>query len=128
MADTTTDTDPTDDAQHDVLGRHTRRQLTVDPHLHRLWFALGQRLSRQHMLDFASADAKRECAESTMGTGVAIAAHDRHPWLGESKLGADHVHDALQRTEAILEPYAELGAIALERIELFLGNRVGDRL
>ena len=51
-----------------------------------------------------------------------------HAGLGQPELGTDHVDDALQWTEPVLESDAELRAVARQRIELLLGNRIGHRL
>ena len=71
----------------------------------------------RHVLDLAGADAKGERAEGAMRAGVAVAADDGHARLGQAELGADDVHDALQRAEAILEADAKFLAVALERVE-----------
>jgi hypothetical protein len=57
--------------------------------------ALPQGLGRQHMTDFRGADAERECAECTMGRGVAVATHHDHAGLAQPLLRPDDVHDSL---------------------------------
>ena len=69
-----------------------------------------------------------ERAERAVGRRVAVAAHDRHPRLGEPELGADHVHDALARRAHRVEADAELGAVRREHLHLLRRDRVGDRL
>ena len=62
-------------------------QLAVDRDRHRLRPHLRQRLRRQHVLDFAGADAERQRAECAVGRGVAVAADDRHPRQGQARSG-----------------------------------------
>ena len=128
VSDRAADADAADDAQDDVLGGDAQRQLAVDAHLHRFRLALRHGLGGQHVLDLAGADAEGQRAERAMRAGVTVAAHDGHARLGQAQLGPDDVHDALQRAEAILEADAELLAVALERVELLLGDGVGHRL
>ena len=49
----------------------------------------------EHVLDLAGTDAEGQRAEGAVGRGVAVAADDRHPRLGDPELGPDDVHDAL---------------------------------
>ena len=95
----------------------------VDPH--RLGPPLGQRLGRQHVLDLARADAERERAERAVGGGVGVAADDRHARLGQAELRADHVHDPVAAVPERIQADAELGAVAVERLELRLRELVG---
>jgi len=128
VPDAAADADPPDDPQHDVFAGHADRQLTLDAHFHRLRLALRHGLRRQDVLDFARANAEGECAHRSVRAGVAVAAHNGHPGLTQAQLRTNHVHDPLERAEAILETDAELLAIAVERVELFLRNRVRHRL
>ena len=57
----------------------------------------GKALGGEHVLDFGSSDAEGERAESAVRAGVTVAAHDGHAGLGDAKLRADDVHDALLR-------------------------------
>ena len=67
-----------------------------------------------------------ERAEGPVGGGVAVAAHDRHAGLGDPELGADDVDDALAVAAQREQRDAELGAVALERLDLGRRERVGD--
>ena len=87
---------------------------------------LGQRLRGEHVLDLAGADAERQRAERAVGGRVAVAAHDRHPRLGEAELGPDHVDDALARRAHRVEADAELGAVRRQHLHL-LRARSGRR-
>ena len=53
-----------------------------------------------------------------MRRGVRIAAHDGHPGLGQAELGPDDVDDALRRGADAVERDPELGAVALELVDL----------
>ncbi len=94
---------------------------------HRLGPAGRQRLGGQHVLDLAGADAERERAEGAVGGGVGVAADDRDARLGQPELRADDVHDALLDVAQRVQPHAELGAVAAQRLQLGAGDRVGDR-
>ncbi len=59
-----------------------------------------------------------------MRGGVRVAAHDRHARLRQAELGADHVHDAVAAVAERVEAHAELGAVAVERLELGLAELV----
>src|SRR5439155_11597255 len=113
-------------AQDDVFGTDAERQFALDADLHGLRLALGQGLRGQDMLDLTCPNAESKGAEGAVRTRVTVAAHDRQTRLSESELGSDDVHDALQRTEAVLQPNAELFAVALQGIELLLGDGVAD--
>ena len=68
--------------QDHILGRDTRPQLAIHANFHGPAGREQQRLRRQHMLDLAGADAKRQGAEGAVRGGVAVAAHDGHARLG----------------------------------------------
>ena len=103
------------------------RQLAVHGHRHRPKWTQRERLGGQHVLDLAGPDAEGECAERAMRAGVRVAADDRHPGLGEPELRADDVHDALLAVAHRVQPDAELGAVAAQRLHLGGRDRVGDR-
>ena len=115
-----------DDREHDVLRGDAGRQVAFDRDRHRARPLLGERLGREHVLDLARADAERERAERAVRRRVAVAAHDRHARLGQPLLGADDVHDALERVAHAVEPDAELLAVRGERLDLLARDRVGD--
>ena len=80
------------------------------------------------MLDLGGADPHRQCAERSVGGGVAVTADDRHPRLGQSQLRSDHMHDALLGITHRVQQYAELRTVASQRVDLNTRHRVGDRL
>ena len=116
-----------DRGQDQVLGRDARAELArvVDPH--RLGPLLDQALGREHVLDLRGADPDRERAEGAMRGGVAVAADDHQARLGEAELGADHVDDALTVGAQRVDRDAELGAVALQRLDLDPRQLVGDQ-
>ena len=73
--------------------------------------ALEQTLGCEYVLDFAGADAECQRAERPVGGGMAIAADHRHAGLGETKLRADHVDDALALAMHAFQGDAELFAV-----------------
>jgi hypothetical protein len=66
----TTDADPRDQVQDDVLGTHARGQPAVDADLVGLRVALEERLRRQDHLNFGRPDPERERAERPVRAGV----------------------------------------------------------
>ena len=89
---------------------------------------LGERLGGEHVLDLARADAEGQRADGAVGRGVAVAADDGHPRLGEAQLGPDHVHDALVGVAHRVAGDAELLAVGREHLELLGRDGVGHRL
>ena len=87
----------------------------------------GRRLRRQHVLDFARADAEGQRAEGAVGRGVAVAADDRHSRQRQSLLRTDDVDDPLPGIGQRVEPDAERVAVRVERRELRRRDRVRDR-
>ena len=63
--------------QRDVLGGDAVAQRAGEGDAHRLRLLLRQALRREHVLDFARADAERQRAERAVRAGVAVAADDR---------------------------------------------------
>ena len=76
------------DGQDHVLGRHALRPAAIDGDPHGLRLALPQRLGRQHMRDLGAADAEGQRPERPMGGGVAVAADQQQPGLGQPGLAA----------------------------------------
>ena len=114
------------DRKDDVLCCHALGQLAIDSDGESLKGLQGQRLCGQNMLDLAGADAEGECPEGAVGGRMAVAADDRHARLGQAKLGADDVHDALVDVAHREKLDAELGAVATEGLHLGLAHRVRD--
>ena len=100
------------------------RPVVADPH--RAGLGLHQALGGEHVLDLARPDPERQRAERAVGGGVRVAAHDRHPRLGDAELGADHVHDPLVIGAERVQRDAELLAVALERLDLHARELVAD--
>ena len=80
--------DLADEIENQILGRDAAAELAIDPQFQRLRLELQQRLRRQHVLDFARANAERQRAERAVRGGVAVAANDRHARLRDAKLRA----------------------------------------
>ena len=102
-------------------------QLALDQHLIGLRLALQQALRRQHVLDFAGADAERERAESAMRRGVAVAADYRHAGLREAAFRSDDVNDALLLAMEAVAGNAELFAVRFELRHLRRRDLIDDR-
>ena len=83
------------DAENKIFRRDSFRQGALNIDEHGLGLALGQALSRQNMLDLGSTHAKGQRAESTVGAGMTVAAHDRHAGLSQAQLRPNNVDDAL---------------------------------
>src|SRR5699024_2819660 len=79
-------------------------------------------------LDLARADTEGEGSERAMRGGVGVAAHDGRTRLGEPELWSDDVHDALFDVAERRDAYAELLAVAPQRLHLRTRHRIGDRL
>ena len=128
MADAAVDAEPPDRSQDDVLRADAVGQLADEADAKRVRLALRQRLRREHVLDLGRADPERERAERAVRRGVRVAADDRHAGLGQAELGADHVHDPLASAAGRIERDAELVAVALQRVELLLRQRIRRRV
>ncbi len=109
-----------DNRQDHVLGADPGAERAVDLDQHILGRRLDQGLGRQHMLDLGSADAKGEGAHRPVRRGVAVAANDRHAWLGEALLRSDDVDDALVDAVDREVRDAEFLDVALEHVNLQL--------
>src|SRR5207245_7610415 len=86
----------------------------------RVWKALRG----QNQLDLGRADAEGEGAEGAVGGGVRVAADDQHSRLGESELGADHVHDALPPAADLMQRDAFVAAVLRQHVHLLAGELV----
>src|SRR5712672_1470165 len=73
------------------------------------------------MLDFAGANAESQRPECTMRGRVAIAANEGLSRLGNAKLRADDVHDALILAVHVEEANAGFTAVLFQGVELELG-------
>ncbi len=114
-----------DDGEDDVLGRDAARALAGDVDFHRLGFELRQTLRREHVFDFAGADAEGERAHGAVRRGVAVAADNRAARLGDAEFRADDVHDALIAAAHVEQVDAKFLAIARQRVELRGGVGIG---
>ncbi len=70
------------------------------------------------MFDLACTDPEREGPEGSVRGRMRVAADDRHPGLGHSEFGADHVDDPLMLRADRVQRNPELGAVALEGLDL----------
>ena len=86
----------------------------------------GDGLGGEDVLHLAGADAEGQGPEGPVGRRVAVAAHDRHPRLGEAQLGADDVDDALPGRPHGVERDPVLGAVVGEGLQLAGGDGVGE--
>ena len=127
VADHAAHAEPADRRQDQVLGRDPEAELARVGDPHRLRPPLDQALGGEHVLDLGGADPEGERAEGAVGGGVAVAADDRHPGLGQPELGADHVHDPLAVGAERVDRDAELLAVALQRLDLHARELVGDQ-
>ena len=128
VADHAAGAEPADRRQDQVLGGDAAAELARVGDPHRLRALLHQALRGEHVLDLGGADPEGERAEGAVGGGVAVAADDRHPRLGQPELGADHVHDPLAVGAERVDRDAELLAVSLQRLDLDAGELVGDQL
>ena len=126
--DATAGADATDDGQDDVLGGHAVGQGALNVHRHGAGSLLVQGLGGQHVLNFAGADAERQCAKGAVGGGVAVAAHDGHARHGESLLRPDHMDDALVGMTHGVLGHAVLGGVVTKHLHLLGRDGVGDGL
>jgi hypothetical protein len=119
--------DLADDGQHDVFGGDAGRHLAVHLHQQVLGLLGQQRLRGHHVLDFAGADAVRQCAKGAVGGGVRIAADDGHARQRGAVFRADDVHDALALVHEREERRrADLRHVVVQRGDLLFADRVGD--
>ena len=70
------------------------------------------------MLHLAGPDPEGQRAKRAVSGRMGVAAHDRHPGLGDAQLGANHVHDALMLGPDRVHGNLELCAVALQRFDL----------
>ena len=117
-----------DRRQDQVLGGDPVAELARVGDPHRPRAPLDQALGREHVLDLGGADPEGERAEGAVGRGVAVAADDRQPRLGEPELGPDHVHDPLAVGADRVDRDPELLAVSLQRLDLDARELVGDQL
>ena len=69
--------DPSDDRKDQILGSDSKAKLTLHSDFQGTRGFHHQRLRREHMLDFACADAEGEGAKSAVSCSVAVPADDR---------------------------------------------------
>jgi hypothetical protein len=78
------------------------------------------------MLDLTRPNAKRQRAKRAVRARVTIATHDRHAGLRETKLGTNHVNDALLRRVNIEELNAKFPAVSAQRFDLLRSRGIRD--
>jgi len=120
------DPDPGDEGEDDVLGADAGGQPSVHLDLVRLRVALEQGLGGQDHLDFARPDPEGERTECAVRARVRVAAHDRHPRLGQAELWSDDMDDALGRVADAVQRDVEFGAVGLELLDLGEGHGVDE--
>ena len=84
-------------------------------------------MSRQHVLNFRSADSEGECAECSVGAGVAVTADNSHAGLREPQLRANHMHNSLLGRIHVEQANAEFAAIFLQGFDLLLRYQIKNR-
>ena len=108
-----------DNGEDDVFRRDSVAQTTSGFDSERLGlFARSQGLGRQDVLDLAGADAEGQCAEGSVGGGVAVSADNGESGQRDAELGADDVDDALARVIVAEERDAELLGVLIQSGEL----------
>lgn len=80
------------------------------------------------MLNLRGADAKSQCGESTMGTGVRIACNHGHAGQGGTLLRPHDMDDPLPLIREAELQDAELPAISIQFFDLQTRQGVGDRV
>jgi hypothetical protein len=120
------DADLSDNPQCQVLGRNRFRQRTAHVNQHRARLNLRQTLRRQHVLNFAGADAEGQRAKGAVGAGMAVAANNRHSRPGQSQLRSDDMDDALFARINIEKLDPEGLAIRAQHVDLLGGDRIED--
>src|SRR5579859_1650066 len=78
------------------------------------------------MLHFTGADAKGQCAKSSMCSGVAISADDGHAGLRDSLLWRGYMHDAVARIIQVKKVHAKFGGILEQGRDLQGGTTIRD--
>ncbi len=86
----------------------TPAEPAVDADLHRLRPRLRQALRSQDVLHLRRANAEGQGPQGTVGAGMAVAADDGHPRLGQAQLRANDVDDPLLLAVQVVEGNAEL--------------------
>ena len=87
--------------------------------------ALDQRLRRQHMGQFAGADAEGQRAEAAMGAGMAVAADDQAAGQAQAQFGPDDMDDALPGLVDIEQLDAARGGLDPQRRQQFQPDLAG---
>ena len=128
MSDRSRRTDLADRAENEVLRRDAEAGLSLIRDAHRLRTSLEQALGREHVLDLGSADRQCKRSERAVRRGVRVTAGDRDSRLREAELRTDHVDDPLAPAAGRIERDAELLAVAAERLQLLVRQRVRRRV
>ncbi len=126
VADAALRAEQADDLEDDVLGVDARGELAVHLDASHLGAREGEALGGEHVAHLARADPEGDGAEGAVGRGVAVAAGDGHPRLGQAELGPDHMHDALLPRVRTEIAHPGLRGIALELHHHRFGHGVGE--
>ena len=125
---TTRSTDLANNREHDVLGRHPRRDFAVHAHTHVPGLFENQALGGEHMFHFRGTDAEGQRAKGTVRGGVRVAAHHGHTGQRRALLRADDMHNALARVIHAKLGNAVVATILIEGFDLQARHRIGDAL
>ena len=113
-----------DHMEHQILGGNTIGELAI--HLDSTHFQLVHRqaLTRENITHLTGADTESDGTERTMGGGVRVATRHGHPWLSQTQLWSDHMHDSLSTTAQTVQDNAVLSAVTFQRAEHLLSQGV----
>ena len=103
------------DEEGQVFGGDARSKLALHANVHRFGSFLEQALCCQHLFDFACPDAKGQRAKRSMGRGMRVSTHNRHPRQGKAQFRPDDMHNALTCILHIKKCEAEVTRILLHR-------------
>ena len=127
VADPTVHAEAADDLEDDVLGVDPGRQPARHADAADLQRIHRQALRREHVADLRGPDPEGDRAERAVSGGVAVAARDGHPGLGEAELRPDHVHDALRAAAQVEQRNPRFPGVPLERREHVLRHPIAER-
>ena len=118
MSGTACATGFTDNRQHDIFGGNASGCFTVDFNLHGFGAPLFQGLRRQNVFNFRGANAKCQCAERAVCSGVGIAADDGHTRQRHALFWPHHVNDTLIRMVQVVQLDAKFVTVLNQLLHL----------
>ena len=127
VADAAVYAELTNDRERDVFCVDSPAKLACHVHAANLQARHRNGLGGEDVAHLAGADAKCDCAKRTVSRSVAVAAGDRHAGLGQTLLGADHVHDALLAARYVEQLDVVVAAVVFELAHHGFGHGVRKR-